>query len=91
MRIIKEGNKKNYNVKFVCNNCGCEFECNTSEYWTDNSVKLTYPPQYTRMANCPCCHKICKATTSENDRITVLGDDIINTLYNQGVRNERGK
>lgn len=80
MRIIKEGNNENKLPKFTCKHCGCEFECNSSEYWTDTSVCLTScPPQYTVYASCPCCYKICstyKTSKVSSQTITVCGEKI---------------
>lgn len=76
MRIIKEGKIERKLPVFACKHCGCEFECNNGEYWTDNSLtSLSYPPQDTVVANCPNCHKICTATfrTLTPKNITVTG------------------
>ena len=64
MNIIKEGKVKNKNTtKFVCDKCGCEFECLEDKYWTDNSICLTsYPSQSYIYSSCPTCHKICRST-----------------------------
>ena len=67
MRIFKEGTIKYKNsVKFSCEKCGCEFECEDDEYWIDNSICLTsYPSQYYVYSNCPTCHKICRTTKQD--------------------------
>ena len=64
MRIIKEAKIKYENaVKFECKHCGCEFESLEDEYWLDNSISLTsYPSQSYVYSNCPTCHKVCRAT-----------------------------
>ena len=59
MRIIKEGNQDNV-AKFDCTKCGCKFECEQDEFWTETTFVLTsYPEQYYVYANCPVCHKVC--------------------------------
>lgn len=52
IRILKEGKIPDNAVKFVCNNCGCEFE--TDEYETTAGVHNTW---YAR-CYCPCCDEI---------------------------------
>ena len=62
MRIIKEGNQDNV-AKFDCAKCGCKFECEQDEFWTETTFVLTsYPAQYYVYANCPVCHKVCRST-----------------------------
>ena len=75
MRIIKDGKKKDSNVRFVCKSCHCEFECRPEEYWeNENTVSLTYPISNECFANCPQCHKICKTyKTKRTDNISVTG------------------
>ena len=85
MKILKNGSTKK-TAYFVCLSCGCEFECNDTEYWVDTSVCLTsYPCQYYAMASCPVCHKICKTTVrSEIDNISITGTDSNVIAKNEG-------
>lgn len=52
MRILKEGKTPDKAVKFVCHNCGCEFE--TDEYEITSLNRNTW---YGR-CYCPCCDTI---------------------------------
>ena len=83
MKILKSGSSKK-KAHFTCTSCGCEFECEESEYWVDNSVCLTsWPCQYYAMASCPICHKICKTTvTSEVNNITITGTSADTNVIN---------
>ena len=49
----KEDNKKE---KFECGNCGCKFDCDDDEFYTD------YGGGSYLVCSCPECHKICKKT-----------------------------
>lgn len=55
MKIIKEGIIPSTTKQFTCDNCGCIFECDDSEYrretgCTNININITY---YT--AVCPIC------------------------------------
>ena len=69
MKITKsKTDKEKEVVKFVCGNCGCEFETNDpSEYYEEVSISLTtYPEKHNVYASCPECHKICKSSVGFN-------------------------
>ena len=94
MHIIKQGNLDAKKPTFTCKNCGCEFECSESEYWTDsNIIMCTYPAQYKIISSCPCCHKICTSTRHiEPINISVTGtssNDIVKGPYKDShIENE---
>ena len=90
MRIFKEGTVKYKNpVKFSCEKCGCEFECEDDEYWTDNTITLTsYPAQYYVYSNCPTCHKVCRTTKraeAKQYEVTLTNCDM-NPVTNKHVK-----
>lgn len=54
MKIIQQGDmKKLHNTKrFTCNNCGCIFEADDTEYHTDQQYNQEY-----YYIDCPFCHR----------------------------------
>ena len=86
MKITKHG-KTGETKKFVCGNCGCEFEAEKDEYWTDrNNYLCSVPPQYTTYTCCPECKKVVSSsrTTVEGYKITLTGDEINTSLNVKG-------
>lgn len=57
MKIIKEGDpsKNRYPKRFICNQCGCVFEADNSEY---NQAYDHGETSY--LADCPACGKTCE-------------------------------
>ena len=56
IRIIKEGKKIKYTI--TCPDCGCEFEYDIDDVYTDHTIALTTcPVRFERYVRCPCCGK----------------------------------
>ena len=81
MKIIKQGNKQESDKKiFKCDNCSCEFECGTNEYYTDTNPILIIPKKV-YAASCPCCHKICNLEETTVDWSTTTVTQPWNSHY----------
>ena len=52
MRIIKQGKTTR---TITCNYCGCEYEFNMSDTYTDLNTTITSTSMQTRYVDCPCC------------------------------------
>lgn len=54
MKIIKPGVIDKHPLIFVCDECGCEFEADDTEYWTCGIVEKRLSGKEARCM-CPCC------------------------------------
>lgn len=55
MKIIKEGQNSNTIYRGICEECGCEFECERKETIVGNW----------RYATCPCCKSLVQVQNTE--------------------------
>lgn len=61
MKIINHGTKKEEKknvIRFTCINCGCVFDVNDDEYYSDYRLNVV-SNLINVYANCPDCHKMC--------------------------------
>lgn len=54
MRIIKHGTPPSKKKKFVCHNCGCEFEADYGEYYPVSGIYRGEGSFYNVVGECGC-------------------------------------
>ena len=57
MKIIQEGKTPNFELRFECDNCGCIFEANCSEYALPNYFESVHDGIKAKCL-CPFCNQI---------------------------------
>ena len=83
MKIIKSSKETTkQTMRFKCEKCGCEFECENDEYWDSQVSSLTWFTEKKYMTCCPECHKVVELSVPNYSCTISSGDTYTTNLSN---------